>query len=439
MKNAKRKQESKQEKTPIKEWILLLSSIMAVAGWALLIWNNIPKPLPAQPPTIQNGIQLSADTVPAGETIEAKVIVKDANLPDDEMHYFWSAHLGSIGEQLNRFEGPQVIYVAPDQPGIDFITITVNDREGGTDRDFRAITITERRKRHVIVGNKDFTEQYIVGEMMRQLLEYQGFAVELESDLMSPDLRRRMEDGDIDICADYTGTIWMVALAQEYKPGMDNNKLYRLVKEKDEENGLIWLKPIWNNNTYALASWPKFVEEHGLKTLSDLAELYGVKDIKTFIDTHFATRPDGLPGLEKHYGFKVAEAFKLIGNPGASLLGLEENKCDVAMVYGTDPAIAEHGWYLYNDDKVFFPPYDLTPYVRKEVLDKYPEIAAILNELVVTFPGGGGPATPEIVAEGQKVWQELNGKVDIDGIEPDEVAREYLIEHGLIKEQGKSP
>jgi osmoprotectant transport system permease protein len=103
------------------------------------------------------------------------------------------------------------------------------------------------------------------------------------------------------------------------------------------------------------------------------------------------------------------------------------------MVFGTDPAIAEHGWHVYMDDKAFFPPYDLTPYVRKEVLDRYPEIADILNELVATFPGGGEPATPEIVAECQKVWQQLNAKVKIAKLTPDEVAREYLIEHGLVK------
>jgi osmoprotectant transport system permease protein len=88
---------------------------------------------------------------------------------------------------------------------------------------------------------------------------------------------------------------------------------------------------------------------------------------------------------------------------------------------------------LHSDDKAFFPPYDLTPYVCKEILDKYPELFVILNELVATFPGGGEPATPEIVAECQKVWQQLNAKVDVYEMEPDEVAREYLIEQGLIR------
>ena len=76
----------------------------------------------------------------------------------------------------------------------------------------------------------------------------------------------------------------------------------------------------------------------------------------------------------------------------------------------------------------------MVPYVRQEVLDKYPEIEDILNDLVATFPGGGKTATPEIVAQGQKVWQALNARVDNDKMEPDEVAREYLISKGLVKE-----
>ena len=69
----------------------------------------------------------------------------------------------------------------------------------------------------------------------------------------------------------------------------------------------------------------------------------------------------------------------------------------------------------------------------QEVLDKYPIIDDILNDLVATFPGGGETATPAIISEGQKVWQALNAKVDNDKMEPDEVAREYLISKGLVK------
>ncbi len=426
----------KQHNISLERWITLASGAIAVIGWALLIVVNMPQcSAPENSKPVIQFLQLDRDAVTIGETIDAKVIVNDPDFPNDEIDYFWQAYRGRIGIQLDRFQGPQVSYVAPDQPGIDFIEVIINDRDGLTDKEYKVITITERRKKQVIVGNKNFTEQYIVGELMKQLLEYHDFSVILVSDLYSPDLRRRMEDGDIEICAEYTGTAWMVPLAHEYTPGMDNNKIYNLVKEEEAGNGFIWLKPIWNNNTYALASWSEFIEVHGLKTLSDLASLYRENEgeIKTYIDPPFATRPDGLPGLERHYNFIVAESSLLLGKPEASLLGLEERRCEVAMVFGTDAQIAEHGWYIYIDDKSFFPPYDLTPCIREEVLDKYPEIADILNELVTTFPGGGEPATPDIVAQCQKVWQELNAKVNIDGMEPDEVAREYLIEHGLIK------
>lgn len=291
--------------------------------------------------------------------------------------------------------------------------------------------------KEVTVGNKNFTEQYIIGQMMKQLLEDRGFTVELVSGLSSTDLREGMEAGDIDISADYTGTAWIIHLAHEFEQGTDNNELYDLVKEEDEGNGFIWLNPIWNNNTFALASWPEFVAEHELETLSDLAALYRENDgkIKTFVGLEFSTRPDGLPALEELYDFEVDEGFLMTAfPPAASLIALENHEVDVAMVFGTDPAIFEHGWHVYVEDIPFFPPYDLTPYLREEVLDKYPEIADILDELVATFPGGGQPATPEIVAEGQKVWSELNAKVDIDKMEPDEVVREYLVEHGLIEE-----
>lgn len=293
----------------------------------------------------------------------------------------------------------------------------------------------EEEVKEVTVGNKNFTEEYVVGQLLKQVLEENGFKVNLVSDLSTAALREGMEAGDIDISADYTGTAWMVHLGHAYEPGVDNNELYQMVKEEEKANGFVWLNPMWNNNTYAFASWPEFAQENNLTTLSDLAALYEAGDVtfEMFLDFEFSTRPDGLPGLEEHYGFKVPEDSLKTAAPGASLLALEAHDTDLSMVFGTDALIAKHGWHVFQDDKAFFPPYDLTPYVREEVLDKYPEIADILNELVATFPGGGKPATPAIVAQGQKEWQGLNARVDIDKLEPDEVAREYLEEQGLIK------
>lgn len=293
---------------------------------------------------------------------------------------------------------------------------------------------TQAAEKRVTVGNKNFTEQYIVGQLMKQVLEDRGFRVDLRSDLTSMVLRAGMESGDIDICADYTGTAWMIHLKREFKPGTDHNQLYDLVKKEDERNHFIWLGPMWNNNTYAFASSTGFAEEYDLSTLSDLARLYRKKGkkIQTFVNFEFSTRPDGLPALEKFYNFEVDKRALRTGTPGVSLIALQEKKAHVAMVFGTDASVAKYGWHIYSDDRSFFPPYDLTPYVRDEVLSKYPEIADILNEIVHTFPGGGKPATPEIVAECRKVWQALNAGVDIEKLEPLEVAHEYLVKHGLI-------
>jgi osmoprotectant transport system substrate-binding protein len=288
--------------------------------------------------------------------------------------------------------------------------------------------------KEVTVGNKNFTEQYVVGQMIKQLLEDRGFTVNLVSDLSSSALRDGMEAGDIGISADYTGTAWLTYLGNEYSPGEDNNDIYDMVKQADAANGFDWLDPIWNNNTYALACWPDFAQENNVSDMSDLAALYNEMDgkIDTFVDFEFSTRPDGLPALEDYYGFTVDPNYLKTGLPGASLLALENHDTDIAMVFGTDAAIAKNGWHVFGDDKSFFPPYDLTPYVRQDVLDKYPEIADILNELVATFPGGGQPATTEIVSECQQVWQDLNAKVDIDKLEPNEVADQYLVDKGLI-------
>lgn len=95
-----------------------------------------------RPPEIQDKIQLSRNCVPVGETATAIVLVNDDN-DEDEIHYFWGSSLGRI--QLDRFQGPKCTYIAPDQPGVDFITVTVYDGEGATDKDFIHVTIVETK------------------------------------------------------------------------------------------------------------------------------------------------------------------------------------------------------------------------------------------------------------------------------------------------------
>jgi len=94
-----------------------------------------------RPPEIHDGIRISQNVVPAGETLTAMVIATD---PDrgDEIEYFWGSACGNI--QLDRFgSSPKITYIAPEQPGVDVITVTVYDKKGAVDRDFEVITIIE--------------------------------------------------------------------------------------------------------------------------------------------------------------------------------------------------------------------------------------------------------------------------------------------------------
>lgn len=291
-----------------------------------------------------------------------------------------------------------------------------------------------QEKPTIVVGNKNFTEQYIAGQLMKQALEAKGFNVKLRSDLSSMVMRKGMEEDQIDVCMEYTGTAWMVHLAREYTP-TGHEELYYMTKAADATNGLIWLQPMWNHNTYALAVWPEFAKEHDIWTLSDLAEYCRQKngEVKTFIDFEFSQRPDGWPALTKLYNFSVKSDYLKTAAPGASLIALAKRQVDVAMVFATDASIAKYGWVVLKDDKNFFPPYDLTPVVRAEVLEKYPEVGVTLNELVLKgFPNASGvPYTDERLSKARRKWQALNAGVDIEKEDASKVAKDFLLSEGL--------
>ncbi len=286
----------------------------------------------------------------------------------------------------------------------------------------------------ITVGCKNFTEQYIIGEMITQLLAARGFDVKLISGLTSEELREKLESGEVDICADYTGTAWILYFQKTYLPGTPARLLYTMVKERDRLNGLVWLDPIWNDNTYVLVSWPDLPDREGLKTLTDLAEFYRKKEgkVSTFIDHEFSRRPDGLPALQKTYTFHVDERFLWIGPPGQSIKRLKDHEARVAMVFATDPAIGNNDWFIYQDEQMFFPPYDLAFCLREELLKDSPRLKAVLGQLSNSFPSNPGEPTPETIAACRKVWQNLNSEVDIEQKDPARVAADYLRRKGLI-------
>jgi osmoprotectant transport system substrate-binding protein len=275
------------------------------------------------------------------------------------------------------------------------------------------------------IGTKNFTEQFLVGNLMALLLEDRGFDVKLKTGMSSTVLREAMENGSLDLCMDYTGTQWLSYTGHEFK-GESPEEMYEKTKLSDAELGLIWLDPIWCNNTYAIAVKRAFSEKNNVKTLSDFAEYVKGKEgeVPFASDFEFYSRPDGILGLQVHYGFAFKPDAIVTVLPGLTFEQLVQDRSVAAMVFGTDANVVKYDLVVLQDDKNFWPPYDLAPYVRKEVLDANPDMRAVLNDLVGAFPDDPAGARAEMT--------KLNAMVDIDLMEPEEAAEEWLKEKGLI-------
>ncbi len=270
------------------------------------------------------------------------------------------------------------------------------------------------------VGSKDFTEQIILSELTAQYLEEKGFKVELERGLASDGgLRQVILDGAIDICWEYTGTAYLNYLEKKYK-GERGSVVYERVKKIDADKGLVWLKNSEANDTYALAMNAQLAEEKGIRTLEDMARYQNENGGLTLAsDPTWLGRDDGLGPFEKVYGFKFDP--KDIKRIEIGLVYNEagKKKVDVGLVYSTDGRIVAQNLRVLQDTKNFFPPYELAPVIRQDVLQKYPELEGYLNEL-------------SEVLDTETITQ-LNSRVDVDKVFIWEVAEDFLISKGMLQ------
>src|SRR5690606_37960424 len=168
------------------------------------------------------------------------------------------------------------------------------------------------------------------------------------------------------------------------------------------------------NNTYSIAVRRETADELGLVTMSDLAEHAG--DMTLGTDNEFPVRQDGLPGYQETYGYEFGDVRQ--GDIGLMYSALAEGDVDVITSYATDGRIPALDLVLLEDDNNFFPPYYGAPVVRQDLLEEAPEVEDILNQLA-------GKIDNDTMAR-------FNARVDDDGVEPAEAARELLEEQGLI-------
>jgi osmoprotectant transport system substrate-binding protein len=268
----------------------------------------------------------------------------------------------------------------------------------------------------VRVGSKDFTEEFIIGNMYALLLEDNGIPVERKLNLGgTPVLQQALESDQVDLYPEYTGTGLLTVL--KLPSSTDRQAVYKAVRDGYKEKyNLVWLDPAPMNNTQALAMKKDVAAAKGIKTISDMAAQAG--ELTMIGPPEFEQREDGLPGISKAYGNFRLKAYIPV-DPGLRYEGLVNGQADVVVAFGTDGQISAFDLVLLEDDKGLFPPYQIAPVVRQQAIDANPKLAEVLNKLAPLLTDA--------------TMQRLNYEVDGKKREPVEVARDFLQQNGLIK------
>jgi len=258
------------------------------------------------------------------------------------------------------------------------------------------------------VGSKDFTENLILGELYALALENNGYEVQRVFNVASSVIHTSIVNNEIDIYPEYTGTGLLSILKHELVT--DPQKVYDIVKEEyAKQFNLEWLNYSSANDGQGLVIRTETAKKLGIKTLSDLQA--NADKIRFASQGEFDLREDGIPALEKVYGkfdFKSSNVY----DNGLKYQVLTNNEADVAVAYTTEGQLVNKDLFtLLEDDKYVWPPYNVAPVIRKDVLEKNKDIADIINKISASL-------------DTEKITK-LNAAVDVDKREYEEVAKEY--------------
>lgn len=263
------------------------------------------------------------------------------------------------------------------------------------------------------MATKPMTEQYIIGCMMKELIEqYTDVSVNVTTGVGggTSNIQPAMEKGEFDFYAEYTGTAWNAVLKKDTL--YEENMFEQLQKGYDAMN-MTWTGMIGFNNTYGIAVTKEIADKYHLKTYSDIA---AVSNELTFgAEYDFFEREDGYQALCDTYGLHFKDTKDM--DIGLKYDAINQKQIDVMNIFTTDGQLAVSDVVVLEDDKGLYPSYVCGFVVRNEILEKYPELQNVFDKVE-------GLITDEEMAE-------LNYKVEGEGKEPETVAKEYLEEKGL--------
>ena len=275
---------------------------------------------------------------------------------------------------------------------------------GGGDGEDRTLT----------VGGVAFAENQIVAEMYAQVLENAGYTVERQTGLESREvLQPAIEAGDIDIAPEYLSSL-LLFLDPDAAASGDPDEARSALEPLLSERGQTLLESAEANDTNAFVVTGETAGANDLASVSDLAPVAG--DLTLGGPPECPERPFCIPGLQEVYGIEFGEFVPLdVGGP-LTVEALQGGDIDVGLLFSTSSVIGANGWVVLEDDQQLQNAENITPVVRTEVLDD--EIEELVNAVSATL-------TTENITE-------LNGRVEIDGEDPADVANAHLVEAGLI-------
>ena len=273
----------------------------------------------------------------------------------------------------------------------------------------------------ITVGSKNFTEQYILGNLYALALEHAGFNVETKLNLGSVQVAdRALQSGQIDLYPEYTGTSLETVLDYKGNPASLNTprQTYQAAKKLYAQRNPAdtMLQPAPFNDGYGIFVRKPVAEKYNLKTLADLAKASPHLIFVSF--SEFQNRKDGYPNMKENYPALHFKQIKIVNSIGLKYQGVLQGDGDVGIGFTTDGQLTTDQLVVMKDPKKIWPFYYPAPVVRSDVLKKNPKIADVLNKVSSSLD--------------VKTMQKLNGKVDLQHEDPEDVAREFLRKKGLI-------
>jgi osmoprotectant transport system substrate-binding protein len=297
------------------------------------------------------------------------------------------------------------------------------DDNGATSRGAGALADVSLDGIDISVGSKDFTEQLVLGQMMVVVFEELGANVQDRVNLGGTNVAREaLLAGEIDTYMEYNGTGYSVHLGIEGEVPDDPDTLTQAVREGDlDRNQIQWLSQSPFNNTYGFASSPEVTEANGgafdMQSMADY--MAANPDSIMCLESEFPSRPDGLILFENATGFTVPQSQIEILDTGVIYTETANNNCEFGEIFTTDGRIPALGLTVVDDPGVMIL-YNVSMNVRD---DKYQEAPAAFDAIAEAI----------LSPLDNDTMQELNRRVNEDAQEPADVARQFLIDEGLIQ------